>query len=64
MTSLAFSDDSEIVFSKSCERAILAHDWPGNVRELENVIQRAVLMARNNVITEKELIFDTNFCLE
>ena len=38
---------------------LLEHNWPGNVRELENVIQRAVLMARNNVITEKELIFDT-----
>jgi len=34
---------------------LLLHDWPGNVRELENVIQRAVLMARNNVITEKDI---------
>ncbi|MCP3887755.1 MAG: AAA domain-containing protein [Desulfobulbaceae bacterium] len=38
---------------------LLLHDWPGNVRELENVIQRAVLMAKNNVITENELFFDT-----
>ena len=37
---------------------LLEHDWPGNVRELENVMQRAVLMAKNNVITEQELIFD------
>lgn len=37
---------------------LLMHDWPGNVRELENVIQRAVLMAKNNVITENELFFD------
>ncbi len=37
---------------------LLHHDWPGNVRELENVIQRAVLMAKNNVITENELMFD------
>ncbi len=37
---------------------LLEHDWPGNVRELENVIQRAVLMAKNNVITESELVFD------
>ena len=29
-----------------------------NVRELENVIQRAVLMAKTNIITENELIFD------
>lgn len=38
---------------------LVEHDWPGNVRELENVIQRAVLMAKNNVITENELFFDT-----
>jgi DNA-binding NtrC family response regulator len=36
----------------------LEHDWPGNVRELENVIQRAVLMAKNNVITDHDLVFD------
>lgn len=37
---------------------LLVHSWPGNVRELENVIQRAVLMAKNNTITENELFFD------
>ena len=39
--------------------SLLLHDWPGNVRELENVIQRAVLMAKNSVITEQDLVFDT-----
>ncbi len=34
------------------------HHWPGNVRELENVIQRAVLMAKTNIITDQELMFD------
>jgi DNA-binding NtrC family response regulator len=28
-----------------------AYSWPGNVRELRNVIQRAVLMARGEVLT-------------
>jgi transcriptional regulator with PAS, ATPase and Fis domain len=37
---------------------LLHHNWPGNVRELENVIQRAVLMAKGNIITENELLFD------
>ena len=35
------------------------HDWPGNIRELENVIQRAVLLSKNRVITDKELDFET-----
>ncbi len=37
---------------------LLSHNWPGNVRELENVVQRAVLMARNNTITEQDIIYD------
>jgi transcriptional regulator with GAF, ATPase, and Fis domain len=40
---------------------LMAHHWPGNIRELENVIQRAVLLASNKVITERELEVDTHF---
>lgn len=39
---------------------LLEHDWPGNVRELENLIQRAVLMAKGNMITEQDLFFTQN----
>lgn len=45
-------------FPQSILNRLVQHDWPGNVRELENVIQRAVLMSKNNAITENELIFD------
>jgi len=30
-------------------------DWPGNVRQLENVIERAVVLARNAVIGVDDL---------
>ena len=30
---------------------LLEHEWPGNVRELQNVLERAVILARNSVIT-------------
>lgn len=30
---------------------LVEHSWPGNVRELRNVIRRAVLLSRNDVIT-------------
>ena len=33
------------------ESALLRHRWPGNVRELKNVIERAVVIARGDVIT-------------
>jgi two-component system response regulator HydG len=32
-------------------QALLQYDWPGNVRELENVMERAVILARGNSIT-------------
>ena len=32
-----------------------AYDWPGNVRELEHVIQRAVLLCRNNCIEAEDV---------
>jgi len=38
------------------------HAWPGNVRELENVIERAVVMARAPRITRADL--GTEFTLE
>ncbi|EKD39332.1 MAG: hypothetical protein ACD_75C00439G0010 [uncultured bacterium] len=54
----AFKKDINFLPQSILDRLLL-HDWPGNVRELENVIQRAVLMAKNNTITENELFFDT-----
>ena len=31
------------------------HPWPGNVRELENVIQRAIILARGNMLRPENL---------
>jgi Nif-specific regulatory protein len=53
----AFKKDINFLPQSILDR-LLRHDWPGNVRELENVIQRAVLMAKGNIITENELLFD------
>jgi two-component system, NtrC family, response regulator HydG len=35
--------------------ALCRHDWPGNVRELENTIERAVVLARGEVIDVEDL---------
>lgn len=42
-------------FSRHALDLLYSYAWPGNVRELENAIQRAVVMADGNIITEKEL---------
>jgi transcriptional regulator with PAS, ATPase and Fis domain len=31
--------------------ALMKYSWPGNVRELENMLKRALLLSKNNVIT-------------
>jgi transcriptional regulator of acetoin/glycerol metabolism len=31
------------------------NDWPGNARELRNVIERAMVVAKGNVITESDV---------
>jgi two-component system response regulator PilR (NtrC family) len=37
---------------------LLQHAWPGNVRELENVIERAVALARGDKVTPDDLTRD------
>ncbi len=42
-------------FSGRANRALASHAWPGNVRELENVVQRAVILARGKKIVLADL---------
>ncbi|MCK6560879.1 sigma-54-dependent Fis family transcriptional regulator [candidate division KSB1 bacterium] len=35
-----------------------AYNWPGNVRELENVLKRAILLCKSNVITPEVIAED------
>ncbi len=44
--------------SQSAYQRLFAHPWPGNVRELQNVIERAVLLAKSERIEPVDLPFD------
>ncbi len=35
--------------------SLVSYNWPGNVRELQNVIERAVVLARDEIIGSREL---------
>ena len=37
-------------FSSEALKALMDHHWPGNVRELENVVERAVVLAQDDMI--------------
>ncbi len=41
--------------SPAAEQALLEHHWPGNVRELQNVVERAVILSRGDVIEPEHL---------
>jgi transcriptional regulator with GAF, ATPase, and Fis domain len=53
-----FADKYGARFSRKISRIerrtldlLQAHPWPGNVRELENTVERAVILARNGVLS-------------
>jgi two-component system nitrogen regulation response regulator GlnG len=41
--------------SQSALEALERYHWPGNVRELENVMQRAIVVAKGDAILENDL---------
>jgi DNA-binding NtrC family response regulator len=44
--------------SSEAVRHLMAYDYPGNIRELENIVQRAVIMARGELIEPGDLPLD------
>lgn len=42
-------------FTPEAMDRLLKHSWPGNVRELENAVERAVVLAMGEYVSEREL---------
>ncbi len=51
-------------FTAEARDLLLKYDYPGNVRELENILERAVVIARDQYITTNDLPFKSDFLLE
>lgn len=51
-------ENQKFSFSTAALSRLINYSWPGNVRELENVVQRAIVLARDDIIDSADLIFD------
>ncbi len=48
-----------IVLGDDAMRALQEYSWPGNIRELRNVLERAVLLTRGDVLHRHDVRFET-----
>jgi DNA-binding NtrC family response regulator len=47
-------------FSSSAMSKLIQYGWPGNVRELENVIERSVILATSEKISDNDISISSN----
>lgn len=59
-----FAEGRKISISPEAAKALRVYRWTGNVRELENVIKRALLLAKNDVIELNDFPEEIQFALQ
>ncbi|MHB2153781.1 sigma-54-dependent transcriptional regulator [Calditrichota bacterium GD2] len=59
-----FSEGQKIELAPPAVKAFKSYRWSGNVRELENVIKRAIALAKTNTIELNDLPEEVRFALE
>lgn len=48
--------------SREARDLLIKYNYPGNVRELENIVERAIVIARGNVLSVDDLPFQEALC--
>lgn len=49
------------VLSRAALEKLVAHDWPGNIRELQNIIERALVLSEQSLITAEDIVLSRVF---
>lgn len=49
-----------ITLTDEAKKALMAYPWPGNIREMKHLIERAVLLCVDGVLTEQALMLNTS----
>ncbi|HUS04949.1 MAG TPA: sigma-54 dependent transcriptional regulator [Bryobacteraceae bacterium] len=49
---------TECRLSEAAIQKLLSYDWPGNVRELENVVERSLVLCRNETLEASDVRLD------
>ncbi len=44
-----------LILSPEAQKRLACWSWPGNIRELENVLERAVVLAKNSYVGEQDI---------
>jgi len=47
-------------FTEAAIELMLSYSWPGNVRELENAVERAVVIAKDNRVSARDLLLGSS----
>lgn len=55
LTKYAYLKKKKVAVSEEVVRMFQSYSWPGNIRELENIIERSVIISKNNLITKDDL---------